>query len=201
MAKQTTESDGVRWASHRWFLGLDWAKDHHDIVVLDSKGAIVLDIRIEHTSEGWHRLRESLGKWAGTNLSAVAATIETNCGPAVERLLDMGCTVYPLNPKAAQRYRDRKAPSGGKTDHLDALSFADALRTDGHGWRQLEPEDPNIVELRLLCRDEMGLIGQRTGMINQLQQAHHDYYPAVLEAFDDWTMPAAWAFVEQFPTS
>jgi transposase len=27
-----------------------------------------------------------------------------------------------------------------------------------------------------------------------------DYYPAALEAFDDWTQPAAWAFVEQFPT-
>jgi len=27
-----------------------------------------------------------------------------------------------------------------------------------------------------------------------------NYYPAALEAFDDWTMPAAWAFVESFPT-
>jgi hypothetical protein len=51
----------------------------------------------------------------------------------VERLLDAGSSVYPLNPKAAQRYRDRKAPSGGKSDRLDARSFADALRTDGHG--------------------------------------------------------------------
>jgi hypothetical protein len=37
---------------------------------------------------------------------------------------------YPLNPKAARAYRDRKAPSGTKSDHLDAWSFADALRLD-----------------------------------------------------------------------
>ena len=78
----------------------------------------------------------------------MAVAIETSRGPAVERLLELGCTVYPLNPKAASRYRDRKAPSGTKTDRLDAFSFADALRTDGHGWRPLHPEDPCILELR-----------------------------------------------------
>jgi hypothetical protein len=38
--------------------------------------------------------------------------------------------VYPLNPKSAQAYRQRKAPSGVKDDQLDAWSFADALRVD-----------------------------------------------------------------------
>jgi hypothetical protein len=80
------------------------------------------------------------------------------------------------------------------------LSFADALRTDGHGWRPLNPENPKTQELRLLCRDEMSLTEQRTTLVNQLQQALHEYYPAALEAFDDWTLPSSWAFVERFPT-
>lgn len=83
-----------------------------------------------------------------------------------------------MKPKAAQRYRDRKAPSGGKTDPLDALRFADALRTDGHGWRRFTPEDPKILELRLVCRDQISFIAQRTALIHQLQQAVYDYYPA-----------------------
>ena len=91
--------------------------------------------------------------------------------------------------------------SGGKTDHLDAWSFADALRTDGHAWRPLKPEEPLVQELRLLCRDEIHLIRQRTALANQLQAALHEYYPAALEAFDDWTLPSAWAFVERFPTA
>jgi hypothetical protein len=47
--------------------------------------------------------------------------IETSQGPVIDQLLQTpDCTLYPLNPKAAQRYRERKAPSGTKSDHLDA---------------------------------------------------------------------------------
>jgi transposase len=114
--------------------------------------------------------------------------------------LEMGCRVYPLNPKAAQRYRERKSPMGGKSDRLDAWSFGDALRTDGHGWQCLKADDPLTQELRILCRDEVQLIRQRTALVCQLRAALHEYYPAVLEAFEDWVRPSSWAFVEAFPT-
>jgi hypothetical protein len=42
--------------------------------------------------------------------------IETSQGAAVEQLLEAGMQVYPLNPKSAQAYRERKAPSGVKED-------------------------------------------------------------------------------------
>ena len=108
--------------------------------------------------------------------------------------------MYPINPKSAQRYRERKLPSGTKTDHADAWSMADALRLDGHTWRALQPNDPLTQELRLLCRDEVALIEQRTALICQLRAALHEYYPTALAAFDDWTHPSSWAFVERFPT-
>ena len=110
------------------------------------------------------------------------------------------CAVFPLNPKAAERFRDRKAPAGGKTDRFDAFCFADALRTDGHGWRPLRPQDPLTQELRLLCRDEVTLIEQRTALVNQLQAALHEYYPTAIAAFDDWTKGGAWEFILAFPT-
>jgi transposase len=108
--------------------------------------------------------------------------------------------VDPLNPKSAQAYRKRQAPSGVKDDQLDAWSFADALRVDGQNWKALRPEEPLIKELRLLCRDEVALIEQRTAFINQLRQALAEYYPAALEAFEDWTSVSAWMFVQRFPT-
>ena len=52
----------------------------------------------------------------------------------------------------------------------------------------------------MLCRDEVALIEERTALINQLQSALREYYPAALEAFEDWTLPSAWAFLEAFPT-
>jgi hypothetical protein len=117
-----------------------------------------------------------------------------------QQLLESGVAVYSISTTSAKAYRLRKVPSGNKTDHVDAWSLADALRVDGHGWKALAKEDPLVAELRLLCRDEVALIEERTALINQLQSALREYYPAALEAFEDWTLPSAWAFLEAFPT-
>jgi len=185
-----------QWSERPAFAGLDWARDHHDIVVVDRYGAIVEDFRIEETAEGWRTFKQRLAAYPG-----LLVALETRSGPAVEGLMAAGCCVFPINPKAAQRYRDRKVPSGTKTDRVDAWSLADALRLDGHCWQPLKPEDPLTVELRLLCRDEMALIEQRTALICQLRAALYEYYPTSLQAFDDWTMRASWAFIERFPNA
>lgn len=178
----------------KYYAGFDWAKDHHDIIVVDSSGRIVADFRIEHTPAGWRLWKEKISAWPG-----LAAAVETSFGAAVEQLLASGVSVYPINPMSAKRYRERKCSSGNKTDRHDAWALADALRMDGAGWRVLQQGDPMVSELRILCRDEVALIEERTALINQLQQALHEYYPTALEAFDEWTLPGAWAFVEAFP--
>ena len=43
---------------------------------------------------------------------SIPFAIETSQGAAVEQLLEASMIVYPLNPKSAQAYRERKAPSG-----------------------------------------------------------------------------------------
>ncbi len=198
-AKKTTRNpmtnEPIRWEEITHYAGFDWAKDHHDVVVVDQQGKIIKDLTFEHNAQGWSKWKELVAAYR-----RLAVAIETNQGAAIEQLLESGVAVYPVNPKSAERYRDRKAPSGTKTDYLDAWSLGDALRVDGHGWRVLKPLDPLIHELRLLCRDEVELIGKRTEMVNQLQAALHEYYPAALEAFEDWTLPASWSFVQQFPT-
>jgi transposase len=184
------------WEELNYYVGFDWAKDHHDVVILDRAGRIVTDFQIEHTNQGWQRWREQVVALG----PGVAACVETSQGIVVEKLLESGVLVYPVSPFSAKGYRQRKVPSGNKTDRLDAWSMADALRVDGHGWKALAKEDPLVAELRLLCRDEVRLIEERTALINQLQSALHEYYPAALEAFEDWRLPAAWAFIEAFPS-
>ena len=184
------------WQQLTHYAGFDWARDHHDIVVVDLQGRIVAQFRISHNAEGWQEFRQKMAAFP-----AVGVVIETSQGAAVDQLLQMeGLTVYPIHPVAAQHYRQRKAPTGNKTDLLDAWSLADALRLDGSQWKALQPMDPLTQQLRLLCRDEMSLIEQRTALINQLQQALNEYYPAAVAAFDDWTRPGTWAFVIEFPT-
>jgi transposase len=183
------------WTEQTYFVGLDWAKDHHDVVVVDRLGTIVADFQFPHSAEGWNDFQERIQTFGKCPIA-----IETSNGPAVDQLLQRDYPVYPVNPKAAQRYRERKCPSGNKTDRIDAWSLADALRTDGQGWVQLIAQDEPTMTLRLICRDENVFIEQRTAMVNQLQAALLEYYPLALESFEDWTKPFAWAFIQSFPT-
>ena len=188
------------WPDLKFFAGFDWGRNAHHVVVFDAQGNRKFKITFEHDAVGWDRLRQKLHALVAGDLAAVGVAIETRHGPAVEKLLELGCTVYPMNPKAASRYRERIAPSGTKDDLLDARSFGNALRTDGHRWRCLEPEAPLTQQIRLICRDENRLIDQRTALVCALREAMHEYYPVALEAFDDWTSASTWAFVKQFPT-
>lgn len=183
------------WKEITHYAGFDWARHHHAVVILDATGKIVADFQFQHSPEGWKSWREKTAAWPN-----LAVAIETTQGAAVDQLLQQGCTIYPVNPVAAVSYRQRKAPTGTKTDHVDGWTLADALRMDGQNWKTLQPLDPLTQQLRLLCRDEIALIQERTGLVNQLQQALVEYFPSALEAFDDWTCPFTWEFILQFPT-
>lgn len=185
----------THWNDRNYFGALDWAQDHHDIIVVDRLGTIVADFQFPHTAQGWGEFDQKMQPFG-----KCVMCIEPSCGPVVDQLLQRDYPVYPINPKAAQRYRERKSPSGTKTDRHDAWSMADALRTDGHGWLQLLAQDEATSTLRLLCRDENVLIEQRTALVNQLQAALREYFPLALESFEDWTKPFAWAFLRAFPT-
>lgn len=181
------------------FGGFDWAMEEHQFVVVDRDGKLLLNLRFDNDEKGWALLREKIAGYSGAGLDSLGVAIETSCGPAVERLLELGVVLFPINPNAAESFRDRKSPAGVKSDFRDAWCFADALRTDGHAWRELRPLDPHTAELRILCRDEIALIEQRTALVNQLKAALHEYYPAALQAFDNWTVEGAWQFILSFP--
>jgi transposase len=183
------------WKDLTHYAGFDWAKDHHVVVIVDAEGGVVADFEFAHSLEGWKSFVEKTSAWPDLGVA-----IETSQGAAVDQLLQREYTVFPVHPVAAERYRERKAPTGAKGDHLDGWGLADALRLDGHGWKALQAMDPLTQQLRLLCRDEVSLIEQRTALVNQLQQALLEYYPAALEAFEDWTDAFTWEFVLAFPT-
>jgi transposase len=200
----TTDSAAVRatkgkmmkpWSELTHYAGFDWARDHHDVVVVDRQGQIVADVRFPHSLEGWQQFRDQVKLYP-----ALGVAIETSQGTAIDQLLQLEGSIYPVNPFSAKSYRERKVPSGNKTDRLDAWSLAEALRLDGQQWKVLQALDPLTQQIQLLCRDEISLIEQRTALVNQLQQALVEYYPAALQAFGDWTQPFCWDFVIQFPT-
>lgn len=184
------------WKDFKHFAGFDWASRAHQVVIVDALGGVVADVKFENNADGWTLWRQKVKEFA-----PLAVCVETSQGALVERLLQTeDSAVFPINPRAGKAYCTRKAPSGVKTDFRDAWAFADALRVDGHAWKRLQPLDPLVAELRLLCRDELALIEERTALVNQLRTALKEYYPVALEAFEDWTAPSSWSFVQRFPT-
>ena len=56
-----------------------------------------------------------------------------------------GRRVYPVNPMAVARYRDRHSVAGRKSDKGDAAVLANVLRTDMHAHRPL-PADSELAQ-------------------------------------------------------
>jgi transposase len=106
-----TMKEAEQWQQHRAFGALDRASEKHSVIVVDQAGKVIEQFEIEHSAFGWKKFREKLQPY-----DSIPFAIETGQGAAVEQLLEAGMIVYPLNPKSAQAYRERKAPSGAKDE-------------------------------------------------------------------------------------
>jgi len=115
----------------------------------------------------------------------VAVAIEVPHGPVVEALMDRGFSVYAINPKQLDRFRDRFSPAGAKDDRRDALVLASSLRTDRHCFRRLEAVDPVVVELREWSRMADELKEERNRLTNRIRQQLWRYYPQALDLGED----------------
>jgi transposase len=180
------------------FCGIDWAEEHHDVCVVDDEGRVRWRRRIEHAPGGIDELRAAVAH-EEDDPAQVLVAIETGRGLLVAALLDAGYTVYPINPKSAERYRDRRSSSGGKNDRLDAEVLANAVRTDRTALRPLLSDSAQAVEIATLARDHARLTREQTRLRNQLRSALLEYYPAALVAFDDLGAKSALAFLQRYP--
>jgi Transposase len=66
-------------------------------------------------------------------------------GLLVACLRATGRPVYPVNPMAVARYRDRHSVAGRKSDKGAAAVLANVLRTDLHAYRPL-PADSELAQ-------------------------------------------------------
>ena len=109
--------------------GIDWAENHHDVALVDEDGTLIAKKRITADMGGFRELLELIAEHGGGPASTPVA-IETDKNLLVVGLAAAGFTVYPINPRALARYRERHSQSGGKSDPADATALAHVLRTD-----------------------------------------------------------------------
>jgi transposase len=181
-----------------WYAGLDWSDAHHDVVVIDAEGQQVASKRVEHSKAGLETLTRFLQGITGpSQQQQLACVVETNRGLLIAALLEAGFPVYPVNPKAIDR---RRAPSGAKTDLIDAYLLANLGRSDLADLRKLEPDSPVIQELKGLTRDQAELIQMQTRLVNQLTACLKAYYPVALSLFSKLHQRSTLRFLQAYPT-
>jgi transposase len=183
----------------RYYVGVDWADEFHQVWVGDRQGKKVAEMKVVQNPEGM----AEFGRWlreARAQGTELWAAIEKPHGRIVDFLLDYEVKVYPVNPKALDRVRDRYRMSQSKSDSFDAYVLAEFLRTDHAHLRALEPSSTEAQELKLLTRDHHRLTRQKARLLNQLKVTLKEYYPRPLEVFDDLESQIALDFLKQYPT-
>ena len=106
------------------YCGIDWAEDHHDIALVGRDGQLLARRRISDDAAGLASLLALLTEHGDTAEDPVPAAIETPRGLLTACLRATGRPVYPINPMAVARYRDRHSVAGRKSDHGDAVVLA-----------------------------------------------------------------------------
>jgi transposase len=186
------------------FCGIDWAEDHHDIALVNRDGQLLARRRISDDAAGLAALLGLLAEQGDSAEDPIPVAIETPRGLLVACLRATGRKVYPINPMAVARYRDRHSVAGRKSDHGDAVVQANILRTDMHAHRPL-PADTELAQaIAVLARAQQDAVWDRTTAHNRLRSHLREYYPAFLAAFTDLkggiTRPEARAVLAAAPT-
>lgn len=183
----------------RYYVGVDWADEFHQVWVSDAEGKKVAEMKVEQNPKGM----AEFGRWLDESRAKgieLWAAIEKPAGRIVDFLLDHGVVVYPVNPKALDRVRDRFRMSRSKSDSFDAYVLAEFVRTDHVHLRALEPNSAQAQEFKMLTRDHHRLMRHKTRLINQIEVTLKEYYPRPLEVFGDLEAKIALDFLTQYPT-
>ncbi len=184
----------------RVWCGIDWAEHHHDICLVDDDGTQLARRRISDDAAGFTVLAAVLAEHAAGSAEPVPVAIETAKGLLCAALRAAGYQLYPVNPLAVSRYRDRYSVSHAKSDPGDAYVLANILRTDPGAHRPLPADSELALEIRVLARAHQDAIWDRQQTASKLRSLLREYYPAFLATFTDLTSREARAALALAPT-
>lgn len=175
---------------------IDWASEHHEVSIVNEHGMEVKKQRIEDTLEGYQELLGVLKTVGGD----IPVAIECKERLLISFLVGEGYTVYPINPKSAERYKDRYNVAGTKTDPVDAFALADILRTDRHKHHRLAYSSEEVRRLQFLCGEYDKLLKNKNILEGQLFDVLSKYFPLALTLFGSNSCKILYRLVLEYPT-
>jgi transposase len=178
-------------------VGIDWSEDFH-LVALGRPGDGVFEVvRVEHRPSAVDALVDRIGRLE-RDPAEVRVVIETRHGLLVERLLDAGYVVVPVNPELVAR---RRGPARKKDDAEDAR-IACLLALDRFAQlRPLVPHGDIAGELRAIARDDERAARDERRLLNRLRADLVSTFPQALTiAGEDLGAPTFLRMLERWPT-
>ena len=178
-------------------VGIDWAEEFHLVALGRPDEGVMQVVRVEHTPTAVEALVERI---AGLepDPAEVRVVLETRHGLLVERLVDAGYVVLPVNPDLVAR---RRGPARKKDDAADARICC-LLALDRHAaLRPLVPHGELAGELRAIARDDDRAARDQRRLLNRLRQDLLATFPAALQvARNDLGAPTMLRLLQRWPT-
>jgi transposase len=165
----------------RFYVGIDWATEEHQVAIFDAGGTLLRELKVKHDGEAIEKFARLVEELTEDRPSTVACSIETPRGAIIEALLERGVAIFAINPKQLDRFRDRHTIAGAKDDRRDAFVLGDSLRTDQKLFRRVELGDAVLVQLREMSRTHDELVAETIALSNRLRENVHRYFPQWLE--------------------
>jgi transposase len=181
------------------FVGIDWADAKHD-GCLQATGATKREcFQLEHTPEAIDAWVTALRtRFHG---QPVAICLELNKGPLVCALRKYDFLVlFPINPLTLARYREAFTPSRAKDDPTDAELQLELLLTHRDKLQPLNPQSPTMRALAQLVEHRRRVVGDTVRITNRLTSTLKNYFPQVLQWFQDKDTHIFCDFLSRWPT-
>jgi len=179
-------------------VGIDWARSKHDLVLMQEDGQVIRHLQVTHDARGMQQIAAAITEHEPRPGEARIA-VEMHDGALLAWLLQQGYTVYGINPKSAQRARDRYRPAGGKDDASDAFILADMLRTDRGSLRAIAPGSDATLELRSLVELRGARVHERTALFHRLRSRLDEWCPDLSRLCNDITRIWQRRLLERYP--
>ena len=181
------------------FVGIDWSKSKHNVVIQNMQGAEIARKVISHDVSGFASLAQLLAI-TNPDKENCPVIIETDDNQLVDFLWDQAYPLYVVPPSVVKGNRSRQTTSRARNDDSDASLLADILRTDQGRLIQWKPDTHETRQLRSLCR----LIDDLTDSIvryhHRLEALLVRHYPQARWAFKDLTVPTWLCFLQKYPS-
>jgi transposase len=178
-------------------VGIDWAEQFH-LVALGRPGEGVIEItQVPHSPAAVDALLAKITALE-PDPAEVRVAIETRHGLLVERLVDAGVAVLPVNPDLVAR---RRGPARKKDDRDDARILCLLALDRFAALRPLVPHGALAGELRAIARDDERAARDQRRLGNRLRQDLIATFPAALQiAADDLAAPTMLRLLQRWPT-